>query len=391
MRWSIFALITVSTALMIGSALAQGTDVPGDNNGDKIVSAEEVAAAEKLAQEGKLSADELQEIKHIHEKYPIAITDSANRTVMIYKPITSIIIQLTSAYEPIWVLGAQDKVIAVTTTAQEEYSWLPGIMEKAPVGAYKDIDVEKIIDLKPDIVLASVSSINTKGLDKQLEPSGIATIGVEFVELERFESELTNMARILEKDEKGEEFISWRNGYLTSIQNRTGEISPKIRVYGEWAHEKWATGGKTSAIQSVITAAGGENIIGDLDKYWIVLDPEAVMSKNPQVIFLACWSDMLGLTGYSIESPDKADAFLNDAYNRTGLKETDAAKDQRIFIIDAGGVLSSCRSFIATLDCAKRFYPEQFKDVNPEEVNREYFQNWIGVPYKGIWSYPQAI
>jgi len=33
------------------------------------------------------------------------------------------------------------------------------------------------------------------------------------VELERFESELTNMARILEKDEKGEEFISWRNGY----------------------------------------------------------------------------------------------------------------------------------------------------------------------------------
>jgi hypothetical protein len=35
MRWSIFALITVSTALMIGSALAQGTDVPGDNNGDR--------------------------------------------------------------------------------------------------------------------------------------------------------------------------------------------------------------------------------------------------------------------------------------------------------------------------------------------------------------------
>ncbi len=139
-------------ALMIGSAFAQGIDIPGDNDGNKIVSTEEVAAAEKLAQEGKLSADELQEIKHIHEKYPITITDSANRTVMIYKPITSIIIQLTSAYEPIWVLGAQDKVIAVTTTAQEEYSWLPGIMEKAPVGAYKDIDVEKIIDLKPDIV-----------------------------------------------------------------------------------------------------------------------------------------------------------------------------------------------------------------------------------------------
>ncbi len=165
--------------------------------------------------------------------------------------------------------GGSGQVIAVTTTAQEEYSWLPGIMKKTSVGAYKDIDVEKIIDLNPDIVLASVSSINTKGLDKQLEPSGITTIGVEFVELERFESEIMNMARILEKDKNGEDFISWRNGYLTSIQNRTGEISPKIRVYGEWGHEKWATGGKTSAIQSVITTAGGENIIGDLDKYWM--------------------------------------------------------------------------------------------------------------------------
>ncbi len=84
MRWSIFALIVACTALMIGSAFAQGIEVPGDSDGDKIVSAEEVEAAEKLSQEGKLSADELQEIKHIHEMYPIVITDSANNTINIY-------------------------------------------------------------------------------------------------------------------------------------------------------------------------------------------------------------------------------------------------------------------------------------------------------------------
>lgn len=87
MRWSTLVLIIACAALMIGSAFAQGTDVPGDSNGDKIVSADEVAAAEKLVQEGKISADELQEIKHIHEKYPIEINDSSNRTIVIYKPI----------------------------------------------------------------------------------------------------------------------------------------------------------------------------------------------------------------------------------------------------------------------------------------------------------------
>jgi len=55
---------------MIGSAFAQGTDVPGDSNGDKIVSAEEVAAAEKLAKEGKITSNQFEEIKIIHENYP---------------------------------------------------------------------------------------------------------------------------------------------------------------------------------------------------------------------------------------------------------------------------------------------------------------------------------
>mgnify|MGYP001011246288 FL=1 len=100
MRWKSFALIIACTMLMIGSAFAQGIVVPGDSDGDKIVSADEVAAAEKLAQEGRLSAEVLQEIKQIHEKYPINITDSANRTVTIYKPVERIVLLNTYSYEP---------------------------------------------------------------------------------------------------------------------------------------------------------------------------------------------------------------------------------------------------------------------------------------------------
>jgi len=100
MRIGIFTLIITCTMLMSGSAFAQGIEVPGDSNGDKIVSTEEVAAAEKLAKEGKLSTENLQEIKHIHEKYPINITDSANRTVTIYKPVERIVLLNTYSYEP---------------------------------------------------------------------------------------------------------------------------------------------------------------------------------------------------------------------------------------------------------------------------------------------------
>ena len=183
MRWSTLALIIACAALMIGSAFAQGTDVPGDSNGDKIVSADEVAAAEKLAQEGKISADELQEIKHIHEKYPIEITDSANRTVMIYKPINKIVIQNTNGYPPVFILGAQDKIAAVTTTAREVYSWIPGMEDKPTVGGYLELDFEKILSVKPDVILTS------KDISDKVGYEDLTVIVLKFSETGKFANE----------------------------------------------------------------------------------------------------------------------------------------------------------------------------------------------------------
>jgi iron complex transport system substrate-binding protein len=161
MKWQVFALILalfVSNAIM--PAFAKGINVPGDRNGDKIVSAEEVAAAEKLAKEGKLSADELQEIKHIHEKYPISITDSANRTVTIYKPVEGIVLLNTYSYEPLYILGLKDKLVGVTSSAKSLYPWLNGMKEKPEVGTYLEFDYERMVELKPDLIIASAKVAN---------------------------------------------------------------------------------------------------------------------------------------------------------------------------------------------------------------------------------------
>lgn len=174
MSKGILALITLAM-LIIGSAHAQGIVVPGDSNGDKIVSDEEAAAAEKLAQEGKLSADELKEIKHIHEKYPITITDSANRTVTIYKPVKRMIIAGTFTYEPIFILGAQDRLAAVTNTAQKKFFFISGMMDKPTVGEYNEIDYEKVIDNKPDVYIGG-SNKRSKILRKSWAPEELKSL-----------------------------------------------------------------------------------------------------------------------------------------------------------------------------------------------------------------------
>jgi iron complex transport system substrate-binding protein len=151
-----------------------------------------------------------------------------------------------------------------------------------------------------------------------------------------------------------------------------------------------ATGGKTSAIDSTIKVAGGDNIAGDLDEYWIVLDPEFIMTENPEVIFFAAWEDMLGLTGYYVDNYEGAMQFVESATNRTDLKDTSAVQNGGVYVLDAGCVLTSARNFVPTLYLAKWFYPDRFEDLDPEAVHKEYFEKWLGIPYQGVWAYPQA-
>jgi len=389
MRMVLLGLACLS--LISATVSAQYIVVPGDADGDMIVSDKEIELAEQSCDEGKITSDELEEIRHIHEAYPITIVDSADRVVTIYKPVERIIIQPTSSYEPIWILGAQDRVVGVTNTAKDlAYTWLPGIQNKSAIGEYNELDYEKIIELNPDIALVSNSGIETKKIDEILEPAGITVVGAEFVELETFDSELKNIAEILEAEERAEDFLAWRNEYINSVKEKTNEIDPRVRVYGEWAHVERATGGKTSAIDSTIKVAGGDNIAGDLDEYWIVLDPEFIMTENPEVIFFAAWEDMLGLTGYYVDNYEGAMQFVESATNRTDLKDTSAVQNGGVYVLDAGCVLTSARNFVPTLYLAKWFYPDRFEDLDPENVHKEYFEKWLGIPYQGVWAYPQA-
>jgi iron complex transport system substrate-binding protein len=37
---------------------------------------------------------------------------------------------------------------------------------------------------------------------------------------------------------------------------------------------------------------------------------------------------------------------------------------------------------------AKYFYPDLFEDLQPEDILKEYFEDWQGIPYRGYYVYP---
>ena len=397
MRIDIFALIITCSALIAGMAFAQGTDVPGDSSGDKIVSADEVAAAEKLEQEGKLSADDLQEIKHIHEKYPINITDSANRTVTIYKPVKTIVPMSWTNYEPIFVLGGLDKIAGVRTDLRDAYSWIPGIKDKPTIGGYQEIDYEKVIELRPDLVISAASKMDN--LKNKLDPVGLPYVVIfRTLDQEAYDNDLKILAKILEKEERADEFITWRQNYLIQLKEKTDKIKPadRVKVYCESADHEFFAAANSSGVNEMISIAGGKNIAGNLagNPYNVDVEPEWVLKENPGAIILA--ASMLGVSpesylDYIVEenATESLDEYLDMTYNRTVLKDTDAAKQGRIYLLQ-GAYTDFGRGFIGAHYMAKWFYPDVLKDLDPDAINREYFETWIGAPYQGIWAYPQA-
>lgn len=375
-----------------------GTNVPGDSNGDKIVSAEEVAAAEKLEQEGKLSADEMEEIRHIHEKYPITITDAANRNVTIYKPVNTIVSLPSWSYEPIFILDGLDKVSGVTNTAQETYVWIPEMTTKPTVGKYNEIDYEKIIELRPDMVITgNPKKVNVS--EEKLNPAGIPFVVLPFNNPKDFEKELKALASILGRDERAEEFLSWRQGYLDQLLERVNAIKPEERqkVYGESnGHAFWAAT-NASGFHKAIAMAGGDNIAANLvgQPYYVDVEPEWVLKENPDVVVIAAtMADQVPGPDLNYDAPTNATEglvkYLEEVRNRTGLKGTNAVKDGRVYLLYGYCTEAVTRSFIGAYYMAKWFYPEQFKDIDPDAIHREYFEKWLGVPYKGIWAYPRA-
>ncbi|AIS51724.1 ABC-type Fe3+-hydroxamate transport system, periplasmic component [Thermoanaerobacter kivui] len=142
--------------------------------------------------------------------------------------------------------------------------------------------------------------------------------------------------------------------------------------------------GNSLTLDQVIKFAGGNNITADLEPSPNTTDVSAewLIEKNPEVIIFVYSSDLLG---YTINDYSAVMKLANDIKKDPVLSKTDAVKNNRIYFTN----ISNLFRFSEAVYFAKWFYPDRFKDVNPDQLLKEYFEKWLGIPMKGIWVYPE--
>ncbi len=248
-------------------------------------------------------------IAQAHAAFPEVQDDRGGR-LRLAAPATRIISISPHLTEIAFAAGVGARLIAVS-----EYSDYPPEALRLPrVGDGARVDIERILTLKPDLVLAWKSG-NQAGDIARLERLGIPVWVSEPSRLTDIARLLRDVALLAGDAAAGERAASEFEQALMHLRRRSrkdshapayvrGQDSPRVlRVFYEIWHQPLLTVNGAHMISDVITLCGGQNIFADAPVLTPAVSLEAVLAARPDIVlgggsangegdFLRRWSRM---------------------------------------------------------------------------------------------------
>lgn len=381
--------------LLLSSATAL-QNVPGDLDGNMIVSDDEIARAQDDFAKGSITEQNLTEISHIHDAYPITVIDTHGRNVTIYKPIKTVVCDISHHLETLRTLGVPASMIIGGPENIDIYSIFPEHKNQTPVGSFYEPNVEMMIQLHPDLILVHPGTgSGTFGaflgpLMEQLEGAGLTVACFACSRPEIYTDEVEKLGRLFEHQEDAGRFISFYNDVLSFVEEKVKDLPEAERplVYSENRPYR-ASNLDILPIQT----AGGRSLYegkGEVQE----VNPEDVVAFNPDVIIR-----IMGEEDYDRRNADdtgKMEEVRKEIMNRPELQNTTAVKQGNVHLIASPlwtyMPFSGCRHFIGVAYLAKWLHPDLFSDLDPKAIHQRYLTEFQDLDYdlnkRGVLVYP---
>jgi len=278
--------------------------------------------------------------------FPLTVTDSNDRKVTIASQPQKIISLAPSDTEIVYALGQGSRLVGV-----DMFSDYP--LEAKSVlnigGSRGNFDLEKIVALHPDLVLAAgtTSSDNLKKLDdlKLL----VVVVSSNQTTMDSIMSDIKLVGAVLGVPAQAGQVTSAMQLRLDKLKTKVAAAKSRPRVYWELDATNPAkpfTVGAGNFVDDLIKLAGGENVFGAVASPFPQVGAESVVAAAPEVILL---SD----AAYGI-SPESVKA-------RSGWSGVPAVKNNKVFPIEDSLVSRPGPRIVDGLEAATRIiHPELF-------------------------------
>jgi ABC-type Fe3+-hydroxamate transport system substrate-binding protein len=220
--------------------------------------------------------------------------------------IVSLVPSLTEA---LFAFGAGERIVGRTRYCL----WPPRAVGKVPtVGGTKKVDVDRVLELEPDLIVA-VREENSRENVEKLEEAGVPVfVGVP----ESVEGAIDLLWELAERVEapRSEAVLDPIERVYGRLRNETGGTR---RVFVPIWKRPYMSVGSDTYVHDVLETCGGENVCGNSTRYPIVT-LEEVEAAQPEVVLL----------------PDEPYPFCAEDLPEFYALDIPAAHEDRIHLVD---------------------------------------------------------
>jgi iron complex transport system substrate-binding protein len=276
--------------------------------------------------------------------FPVTIKDATDEEVVIAKKPERMVSLVPSNTEIAFELGLGDEIIGITDndTYPEE------ALEKEKVGGM-EFNIEKIISLKPDLVLAhgGAMGMSSEGFE-QLKDAGITVLVVNDAKTfaDVYDS-IEMIGKATGTVEAAEKLVTDMKSKVEGIQEKAATIKEEDmkKVYVE-VDPSLFTVGKNTFMDEMLTMIKAENIVKE--EGWPQLNQEAIIEANPDVI----------ITTYGFYTDNAVEQVLS----REGWQDINAIKNKQVVDVHSDKVTRPGPRLVEGVEeLAKAVYPDIFK------------------------------
>lgn len=258
----------------------------------------------------------------------ITASADSNNTMKNQRDESRRIISLSPAItEALYVLGLEDAIVGVTIYCQKP----PRAYTKEKVGTLMEPDIEKIVSLKPDLVLA-MSLTSPKEIQK-LKDLGLKVVTFQIPQDFNLLCDFfLQLGRAVGKEKDSRRLIKEAKNRVSEITKKVTSL-PKPKVLIQIGSKPLFVATKKYFVNDYIQFAGGTNIYQDAGLGSVTM--EEVIKRNPDIIIIAT----MGISGENERKAWKPFTTI------------EAVKRNRIYIVDPDRLCSPTPvSFAGYLD-----------------------------------------
>lgn len=246
-----------------------------------------------------------------HRETSRSVRDEIGRRVRVPLHPRRIVSLAPSVTETLFALGAGDTVVGVT----EFCDYPPAAGSKARIGGMVNPSWEAIVDLEPDLVLATTAG-NDRNLVAQAEALRLPLFFLNTPDIGSLLESLTRLGELVGSPDRARALRDALAGRLESLERRNS-AGPRPRVLFLVWTEPIVVPGKGTFLDDALRRAGCESISSDGPPGWPTYDLETVLLRNPRWILAAAQNA----------------SFLDGLRERPGWRSLEAVQRGRVAVV----------------------------------------------------------